>query len=150
MVTVQNNGNSVWFNINVSTNIQSSSEYLMNTIWYVRKLYTLQNRCYMSVNTTQLNVISSLAPRLSVGLCLWILNASLCNNMDQCLDLSIITVFSIKVSISRDGSLKGKLNRKFAFKFKSSQELICLLILKSLEYQCSLILVCSHRSVLPI
>ena len=44
--------------------------------------------------------------------------------MDQCLDLSIITVFSIKVSISRDGSLKGKLSRKFAFKLKSSQELM--------------------------
>ena len=31
-----------------------------------------------------------------------------------------------KVSVSRDGSLKGKLNRKFEFNFKSSQEWICL------------------------
>ena len=104
----------------------------------------------MSVNTTQLNMISSFLPRFSVGLCLWIRNASLYNNMEQCLDLSIITVFSIKVSIARDGSLKGKLNRKFAFTLKSSQELICLLMLKSLEYKCFLILVCSHRSVIPI
>ena len=39
----------------------------------LQKLYTLQSRCYMSVNRTQLNMISSLkalVPWLSMGFCL--------------------------------------------------------------------------------
>ena len=90
----------------------------MNAMVNLQKLYTLQSRCYMSVNTTQLNMISSLealVPWLSMGFCLWILNASLYNNIDQCLNLSIITVFSITVCIGRDGSLKGKVSRRFEF-----------------------------------
>ena len=44
----------------------------------------------------------------------------------KCLDLSIITVLSIKDSVSRHGSLKGTFNRKFEFNLKSSQELMFL------------------------
>ena len=43
---------------------------------------------------------------------------SLYNNIDKCLDLSIITVFFIKVPVSRDGSLKGKLCKLFEFKLR--------------------------------
>ena len=47
----------------------------------------------MSVNTTQLNMISSLkavVPWLNMDLCLWIGNDSLYNNMDQCLELLLL------------------------------------------------------------
>ena len=47
----------------------------MNATVKLQKLYTLQSRCYMSINTIQLNMISSLealVPWLSMGFCLWI------------------------------------------------------------------------------
>ena len=47
----------------------------MNVMVKLQKLYTLQSRYYMFVNTTRLNMISSLealVPWLSMGFCLWI------------------------------------------------------------------------------
>ena len=57
----------------------------MNAMVKLQKLYTLQSRCYMSVNTTQLKIISSLGalvPWLSMGLSMDT-KCSLDNNMDQ-------------------------------------------------------------------
>ena len=67
--------------------------------------------------------------------------------MNQCLDLSMITVPSIRVCDSRKSSFKSKFSRKFCektqqdIKYISSQEL-CPCFWVSLELNCSGGLVC--------
>ena len=75
--TVQNNGNSEQFHYDlISTFRLIYSHHQDNYECYgkITKTYTLQSRCYMSVNTTQLNMMISsleaLVPWLSMGFCL--------------------------------------------------------------------------------